>query len=177
MATYQKCYLLVQINRVMLSDVSALIKNLQKSNLVAECPYCNEEFYISKALLFDGRKKFPDEADKQRLELEKELEERITELKKRQVRADTSVETGAIASGFGKIIEKIVPAYKNFNVPLNDSRFLGEPIDYIIFDGASQMKIKHITFLDVKTGRGRLDDNQKMVRDAIVDNKVKCEVI
>ncbi|MGB6462846.1 MAG: Holliday junction resolvase-like protein [Nitrosotalea sp.] len=158
-------------------DVSKLIASLQKSDLVAECPNCSEEFALAKSVLFDGRKKFPDEAEKQRLELEQELKQRIEDLKKRQIRADTSVETGAISSGFGKIIEKVLPAYKNFNMPLNDARFLGEPIDYIIFNGASDMKIKQITFLEIKTGKGRLEEGEKMVRDAILDHKLKCEVI
>lgn len=160
-----------------MDSVSKLIASLQISDLVAECPNCNEEFPISKAVLFDGRKKFPENAEMKKTELERELQERIEDLKKRQMRADTSVETGAISSGFGKIIEKIVPAYQNFNMPRNDSRFLGEPIDYIVFDGASQMKINHITFMDIKTGKGRLDDDQKMVRDAVLDHNVKCKVI
>jgi len=160
-----------------MNDVSKLIASLQKSDLVAECPRCGEEFSIAKAVLFDGRKKFPEGAEEKRSELEQELEQRITDLNKRQIRADASVETGAISSGFGKIIEKVLPAYKNFGMPLNDSRFLGEPIDFIIFEGASQMKINHITFMDVKTGKGRLDENQKMVKDSVLDHKVKCEVI
>lgn len=160
-----------------MDSVSKLITGLQISDLIAECPNCNEEFPISKAVLFDGRKKFPENAETKKIELEKELQERIDDLKKRHIRADTSVETGAISSGFGKIIEKVVPAYKNFNMPRNDSRFLGEPIDYIVFDGASQMKINHITFMDIKTGKGRLEDDQKMVRDAVLDHKVKCKVI
>jgi predicted Holliday junction resolvase-like endonuclease len=158
-------------------SVSKLIASLQGSDLVAECPNCNEEFLISKAILFDGRKKFPETAEMKKQELEVEMQERLADLKKRKIRADASVETGAISSGFGKIIEKVVPAYQNFNMPRNDSRFLGEPIDYIVFDGASQMKINHITFMDIKTGKGRLDEDQRMVRDAVLDHKVKCKVI
>lgn len=160
-----------------MDSVTKLISNLHVSGLVAECPSCNEEFSLSKAVLFDGRKRFPEEAIKIRQELESELEQRIEDLKKRKVRADTSVEIGAISSGFGKIIEKVLPAYKNFGMPLNDCRFIGEPIDMLVFHGSSEMKVNHITFMDVKTGRGRLDNDQKAVRDAILDHKVKCKVL
>ena len=160
-----------------MDSVSKLIANLHVSGLVAECPNCNEEFSLSKAVLFDGQNEFPDEAQKIRKELQSELNQKIEDLKKRKVRADTSVEMGAISSGFGKIIEKIFPAYKNFNMPLNDCRFLGEPIDMIIFRGVSEMKVDHITFLEAKTGKGRLDDGEKLVRDAVLDHRVKCETI
>jgi len=43
----------------MATETETFIKNLQKSQLSAECPQCNEEFSLSEALLFDGRKKFP----------------------------------------------------------------------------------------------------------------------
>lgn len=160
-----------------MESISKVIANLQVSDLVAECPNCSEEFSLSKALLFDGKKEFPETAQKIRQELQSELNERIVDLKKRNVRADKSAEIGAISSGFGKIIEKILPAYKNFNMPLNDCRFIGEPIDMVIFQGSSEMKINHITFMDVKTGKGRLDEDQKSVRDAVLDHRVKCEMI
>lgn len=160
-----------------MDSISKIIGSLQTSNLVAECPNCGEEFSLSKAILFDGRKAFPETAHKIRQELQQELDQRIEELKKRKIRADVKSEMGAISSGFGKIIEKIFPAYKNFNMPLNDCRFLGEPIDMIIFLGATEMKVDHITFLEAKTGKGRLNDGEKMVRDTVLDHRVKCEMI
>ena len=161
----------------MVTDTETLIKNLQKSQLSAECPQCNEEFSLSKTLLFDGRKKFPTKAEAVKLEWQKELDKKIAELQKRQVMADEGAEKKAIEVGIGKIIEKVLPAYKNFNMPLADCRFLSEPIDMIVFDGACDQKINHITFLDVKTGNAKLNTHQRQIRDAIKDHQVKCEVI
>ena len=161
----------------MATETETFIKNLQKSQLSAECPQCNEEFSLSEALLFDGRKKFPTEAEAVKLEWQKELEKKIAELQKRQVMADEGAEKKAIEVGIGKIIEKVLPAYKNFNMPLADCRFLSEPIDMIVFNGASDQKINHITFLDVKTGNAKLNTHQRQIRDAIKDHQVKCEVI
>lgn len=98
-------------------------------------------------------------------------------LKKRQIGADEGAEKKAIEIGIGKIIEKVLPAYKNFKLPLADCRFLSEPIDMIVFEGASENKINHITFLDVKTGNASLNKHQRQVRDAIKDHQVKSEVI
>lgn len=159
------------------SDISTLIQVLQKSSLFAECPRCGDEFSLSESILFDGRQEFPNEADKIRQQWQKGLDDKITLLQKRQVMADEGAEKKAIEVGIGKIIEKVLPAYKNFSMPLSDCRFLSEPIDMIVFDGASDQKINQITFLDIKTGNARLNTHQRQIRDAVKDHQVKCEVI
>ena len=157
----------------MAQDISLFIKNLQKANLSAECPHCGDEFSISKSLLFDGRGKFPDKAEQAKINLENELKDRIAELAERQKRAKTKSEKTAVAVGIGKIIEKILPAHKNFNMVPADCRFLAEPIDLIVFDGLAQNKINKITFMDVKTGNARMNKHQKMIMDAVNEQNVK----
>ncbi len=156
-------------------DVSSLIQALNKSKLVAKCPHCGDEFRLSKSLLFDGRGKFPDKAEIRRLELFEELKDRATDLLEKQKRATTKSEKTAVAVGIGKIIEKIFPAHKNFDLIPSDCRFLAEPIDMIIFDGVSENKVDKITFMDVKTGGATLNKHQRQIRDAINDHNVKWE--
>ena len=156
-------------------DVSSLIQALNKSKLVAECPHCGDEFLLSKSLLFDGRGKFPDKAEIRRLELLEELKDRSTDLLEKQKRATTKSEKTAVAVGIGKIIEKILPAHKNFDLIPADCRFLAEPIDMIVFDGVSENKVDKITFMDVKTGGATLNKHQRQIRDAINDHNVKWE--
>ena len=153
-------------------DVSAMIRTLNRSKLIAECPHCGDEFPLLKALLFDGREKFPSKAEAKRLELLDELKDRTADLLLRQKRATTKSEKTAIAVGIGKIIEKILPAHKNFDLIPSDCRFLAEPIDMIVFDGASENKIKNITFMDIKTGSATLNTHQKQIRDAVQDHDV-----
>ena len=153
-------------------DVSAMIRTLNRSKLIAECPHCGDEFSLSEALLFDGRGKFPSKAEAKRLELLEELKERTSDLLLRQKRATTNSEKTAIAVGIGKIIEKILPVHKNFDLVPADCRFLAEPIDMIVFDGVSENKIKNITFMDVKTGGATLNTHQKQIRDAVLDHDV-----
>ena len=73
-------------------DVSSLIQALKKSKLIAECPHCGDEFALSKALLFDGRGKFPDKAEAKKMELLQELKDRAADLLERQKRATTKSE-------------------------------------------------------------------------------------
>src|SRR5207245_1720267 len=161
----------------MLTSISELLKNLQQSGLYAGCPHCGTEFSLSESILFDGSQSFPPKADEVRTQMIQSLEERHVELQKRQVSADEGAEKKAIEVGIGKIIEKIVPAYKNFNLPLSDCRFLSEPIDMIVFDGACDMKVNKITFMDIKTGNAKLNTHQRQIRDAVKDNKVDFEVV
>lgn len=148
-----------------------LIAELQSSDLYAEC-ICGEEFKLSDAILFDGRGIFPEVADNRRSEKLEELKQRLEELKKRKISADVGAEKKAIEVGIGKIIEKIVPAYKEFKMPLCDCRPLFEPIDFIVFKGMSELKIDSVTFLEVKTGNATLSKHEKLVRDAIDDKKL-----
>lgn len=67
-------------------NIKKLITDLKASNLVAECPVCQEEFNISDAMLFDGMKKFPKTAEEKKMDLLQELNERKEELKKKKLR-------------------------------------------------------------------------------------------
>jgi len=142
------------------------------------------EFQLSEAILFDGTKKFPESAELIKNELLLDLKERQTELSQRlkdletrKISADIGSEKKAIEVGLGKIMEKVLPYYKDFTIPLADCRFLAEPIDVIIFDGASEQKIKKLTFLEIKTGDAILNPHQRMVKKAIENKKVRSEII
>ena len=153
-----------------------IIRDLKASELVAECTHCEEEFRLSDSLLFDGLGKFPEAAEQRKQEMKGELGERLAELKKRKISVAGS-EQKAVEVGIGKIIEKVLPAYKDFNYPLSDCRALFEPIDLIVFSGASKMNVDSITFLEIKTGESRLNKHQRIIRDAIKDKQVKYEEV
>ena len=160
-----------------MTETSELIQILYNSELQAQCPQCEESFPLSTSVMFDGTEEFPNEAKPAKELMENELLDRLTLLKKRQERATLGAEKGSIAVGIGKTLEKILPTLKGFHLPINDCRFLAEPIDMIVFEGASDFQINKITFMDVKTGKSKLQPNQRAVRDAIKDHKVKFEVI
>jgi predicted Holliday junction resolvase-like endonuclease len=71
------------------------------------------------------------------------------------------------------------------NTNPKDYRFMGSPIDYICFEGLSDIldgkadTITRIRFIDVKTGKSKLSKSQRKIRDAIntSEKQVTFEVI
>ena len=153
-------------------SLSGLIKELKAMNLCAECTHCGEEFELSKATLFDGRGAFPASAQTKREELLEELKVRLEDLKRRKISAQVGAEKKAMEVGIGKILEKIIPAYRDFKIPISDCRPLFEPIDLLVFNGVSKSKVDSVTFMEIKTGNAQLAKHERMVRDAIKDKKV-----
>ena len=84
----------------------------------------------------------------------------------------------------GRIGEQIVPFIKQFKYNPSDARFIGSPIDYIIFNGYTELKDnkkgKSITvvFVEVKTGQKvSLTYIQRKIKRAIEEKNVKWETI
>jgi predicted Holliday junction resolvase-like endonuclease len=156
-------------------NTEKIIKQLQESNLYAECP-CGEEFKLSHAILFNGTKSFPEAAIAIQKQLITQLKEREDELKKMKKLATKKVQITTRSVNVGKNLEKILPTMDDFKWQLTDSRFLGDPIDLIIFNGLSSGKIRSINFVEVKSGNARLNKHQKCIKDAVEDKKVSYKV-
>lgn len=160
-----------------MTEITELIAVLQKSDLIARCPSCNEESKLSEFFMWDGTTKSPEQAKNVIDAHEKGLEKAEQDLEKKEFKIDEGAEQKAIDVGFGKTIEKLIHLHKEFKFPLEDCRFLAEPIDVIIFNGSAQNNVDHITFMEIKSGKARLNTHQKMVKDAINDQNVKVEQI
>ena len=160
-----------------MTEIPDLISSIQNSGLDAECPKCGITSALSSWILFDGLDQIPTEAEQKKQEMESELQEHCDALEKAKERIDIS-ERSAAAGGKGKIVEGLIPVMKGFGYEMEDCRFLANPIDYIIFEGASQGNVDHITFMDIKAGKSAdLDTHQRKIRDAIKNNDVKFEVL
>lgn len=72
-----------------------------------------------------------------------------------------------------EVYEKVLPFLPNFPYAPRDMTFVGKGIDYIVFDGISEWNLKKIIFLEVKSGSSKLNGNEKMIRDKILENKVE----
>jgi len=84
----------------------------------------------------------------------------------------------------GKIAEQLAPVLPNFKYLPSDARFIGDPIDYIVFNGYTQLKDNsgaesdlEIIILDVKTSNASLSPFQRSIANAIDAGKVRFEVI
>jgi len=156
-------------------NTEQLIKKLRESNLYAECP-CGGEFKLSKSILFDGTKPFPKKALEIQKRLKKELKDREDELKKRRKLATKKAQITTKAVNIGKNLEKVLPTMRDFKWTIPDTKFLGDPIDLMVFNGLSVNKVKSIDFIEVKSGKARLNNRQKAIRDAIEEQKVSYKV-
>ncbi|MGA3192485.1 MAG: Holliday junction resolvase-like protein [Candidatus Bathyarchaeia archaeon] len=83
----------------------------------------------------------------------------------------------AIEVGFGKIIEKFLPAYRDLDLQFTECRPLYDPIDVLVFSGLLNRKVDSITFLEIKSGNAKLNNHQKMIRDAVLDKNVDMRVL
>ncbi len=70
----------------------------------------------------------------------------------------------------GRIAQHFAPLLPDFadKFDFKDARFMGEPIDYLVFDGLEAGHVKRVVFVEVKTGKSGLNQNQRLVRDAVM---------
>jgi predicted Holliday junction resolvase-like endonuclease len=148
---------------------------LADSDLIAECP-CGGEFRLSSAFLFDGTKPFPPEGIEVQTRLKDGLREREMEMKKKRKLATVRSQNTTKSVNVGKVLEKILPTMRDFKWTMPDSRFLGEPIDFIVFNGLAGGRVMSIDFVEVKSGAGKLNGHQKSIKQAIEDGDVAYEV-
>ena len=72
----------------------------------------------------------------------------------------------------GKVWEQIAPHLPEFEYNPADARFLGNPVDYIVFSGMSDGEDMEVVIIDVKTGKSQLNPNQRRIRDAISKGRI-----
>ncbi len=56
----------------------------------------------------------------------------------------------------GKVTEHLIPFFPSFPWNPADARFLGSPIDFIVFDGLSEGEVREIILVEVKSGTRRV---------------------
>ena len=81
------------------------------------------------------------------------------------------------ASIEGKVYEQFVSHFPEWNHEPSDARFIGTPIDYIVFDGMSKGKPEQITIVEIKKGSSSTTKLQNQIRDLIIEGKVVWELI
>ena len=76
----------------------------------------------------------------------------------------------------GKLWEQVSPYIPKFPFRPSDMKFLGSPIDFIIFDGASENDIKKIIFLEIKSGDSKLSAQERKLKSVIENGKVEYKI-
>jgi len=78
----------------------------------------------------------------------------------------------SLAVTAGKVHEQLVPYLPDFGFNPKDARFLGSPVDLVVFDGLSAGAVQRVVFLEVKTGGAPLTEREKQVRNVIEARQV-----
>ncbi|MCS6924992.1 MAG: Holliday junction resolvase [Candidatus Binatia bacterium] len=75
----------------------------------------------------------------------------------------------------GKVTEHLVPFFPEFGHNPKDARFIGTPVDFVVFDGLDAGELKKITFVEVKTGTASLSPRERQIRRVIQQQLVEWE--
>jgi len=83
----------------------------------------------------------------------------------------------------GRVWEQLAPVHPAFGFDPADARFLGSPVDFVIFDGYADVKagrrqsLRSVVLLDVKTGGSGLTTVQRRVRDCLQRGEVSWTIV
>ena len=72
----------------------------------------------------------------------------------------------------GQFSEQLAPFLPDFNYNPTECRFLGKPIDFIVFPGLDGKEITEVVFVEVKSGQSSLSSVERQLRDVIKEKKV-----
>ena len=84
----------------------------------------------------------------------------------------------------GQMAEQMAPMLPGFDYSPADSKFLGDPIDYVIFkgmtearDGGGSFEDLEVVLIDVKYGKAQLTAAQRAISQAVEAGRVRFEVV
>ncbi|MPW44178.1 endonuclease [Acinetobacter guerrae] len=110
-------------------------------------------------------------------ELELEHQQALAQAQKRSVNTSRAVLKG-------KMAEQFAPILPEFRYLPSDAKFLGDPVDYVVFDGYTdfrdgegQAEDIEVILMDIKSGGARLTKGQQAIAQAVQDGRVRFETL
>lgn len=73
----------------------------------------------------------------------------------------------------GQFSEQLAPYLPNFEFLPTECRFMGKPIDFIVFKGMDGKDINEVIFVEVKSGKAKLTAHEKNLKETIDQKKVR----
>lgn len=117
------------------------------------------------------------EYEKYIAELEFEHQQALTAAQKRSVNTSRAVLKG-------KMAEQLAPIMPEFQYLPSDAKFMGDPIDYVVFDGYTDFRDGEgsaddieVVLIDIKSGGARLTKGQQAIAQAVREGRVRFETI
>lgn len=110
-------------------------------------------------------------------ELELEHQQALISAQKRSVNTSRAVLKG-------KMAEQMAPIMPEFQYLPSDAKFLGDPVDYVVFDGYTDLRDGEgraedieVVLIDIKSGGARLTKGQQAIAQAIAQGRVRFETV
>lgn len=94
-----------------------------------------------------------------------EFEEKLPEIRK-----DAISQSRAILAG--QFSEQLAPYLPDFPYKPTEVRFIGKPIDFLVFKGMDDKNINEVVFVEVKSASSRITEVEKSLKNAIEAKKV-----
>ncbi len=79
------------------------------------------------------------------------------------------------ATTVGKVFEQLVPYIPKFAFNPKDARFLGSPIDLVVFEGLDEGELQRVVLIEIKTGGSQLSTRERQLRDVVKAGKVEWQ--
>jgi len=98
----------------------------------------------------------------------KEWEKKLPELRQESIDKSRQVLGG-------KLAENLSPYFPDFKYDPTEIRFIGAPVDYIVFKGISKKEPEEIVFLEIKSGNATLSDVQRKLKKLVDEKKVSWD--
>ena len=95
----------------------------------------------------------------------KQMEDKIPDIREDAIKQSRSVLAGQFS-------EQIAPYLPDFPFKPTEARFLGRPIDFVVFKGMDEKNINEVVFVEVKSGKSALNGIQKSLKDSIENKKI-----
>ena len=82
----------------------------------------------------------------------------------------------------GRISEQMAPLLPEFPFSPADARFIGSPIDFVVFDGYTKVKDEKgdaisVVLVEVKKGKGKLTRVESLIKKAVEEGRVSWRTI
>ena len=97
---------------------------------------------------------------------DQEWNEKLPKIRQDSVKKSREVLTGQFS-------EQLAPFMPNFPYSPTECKFLGKPIDFIVFKGLDKKEPSEIVFVEVKSGKSNLSTVERKIRDIVKKKKVK----
>ncbi|MDD5700169.1 MAG: Holliday junction resolvase-like protein [Candidatus Nanoarchaeia archaeon] len=100
----------------------------------------------------------------------KKITEHIWKDKLPEIREEAIQRSRAVLAG--QFSEQLAPYLPDFPFKPTEARFIGKPIDFLVFKGMDEKNIDEVVFVEVKSGKANLNSQERNLKDVIKDKRV-----